>query len=211
MIYLIGGAPRCGKTTIAKQLSRKLKTSWISADTIESVVAAYVSKQDLPKLFPKGVIRKETKLSNDLMYEKYSTKNITDVYIKQSETSWQAIKIMAKCAIQEEHGLIIEGHQIHPKLISQLKKEFTEVKGIIVVRTDLKAIVLGALKNKFKKDWFIKNTKNPETYQKMGLMIKNYSQYFVKESKKYNIKIINTQTGFRKQVKLAVQYLVKYE
>jgi len=207
MIYLIGGAPRCGKTTIAKQLSKELKSSWLSADMIESVIASYTSKNDLPKLFPKGIIRKKTKLSNDLMYEQYSTKKITDVYIRQSKTSWRAIRVMAQCAIQEEHDLIIEGHQIHPQLISQLKKELVEVKGIIVVRNDLEAIISGALKNKFKKDWFIKNTKNHETYKKMGLMIKNYSQYFIRESKKYNIKIINTEIDFKKRIRIAVKYL----
>jgi len=45
MIYLIGGAPRCGKTKVAKQLSKKLGIPWISADSLEGVVAAYVNKK----------------------------------------------------------------------------------------------------------------------------------------------------------------------
>lgn len=207
MIYLIGGAPRCGKTTIAKQLSKKIKSSWLSADMIESVIASYISKKDLPKFFPKSIIRKKTKLSNDLMYSQYSIKKITDAYIKQSKTSWTAIKIMAECAIKEEHDLIIEGHQIHPQLISKLKKDLVEVKGIIVVRENLEAIVSGALKNKFKKDWFIKQTKNSETYKQMGSMIKNYSEYFIQESKKHKIKVINTEANFQGQIKSVIKYL----
>jgi cytidylate kinase len=58
MIYLIGGAPRCGKTTIAKKLSKKLLISWISADTIESMIATNTSSRDIIKLFPKSIIRK---------------------------------------------------------------------------------------------------------------------------------------------------------
>ncbi len=38
MIYLIGGPPRCGKTTLAKEMSKKLEIPWISSDALEVVV-----------------------------------------------------------------------------------------------------------------------------------------------------------------------------
>jgi len=44
MIYLIGGPPRCGKTNIAKKLSK----SWISADTIESMIRENADKKGNP-------------------------------------------------------------------------------------------------------------------------------------------------------------------
>jgi 2-phosphoglycerate kinase len=207
MIYLIGGAPRCGKTTIAQKLSKELGISWIPADAIESMVARYILKGDLPRLFPKSIMRKKTKLSNDLMYGKYSVKEITDAYIKQSRASWKAVKVLTECALHEHHDFIIEGHQIHPQLIFQLKKEFKNIKGIAIVRTDLKSIVSGALKNSHPNDWFIKKTKKQDTYEKMGLMIKRYSQYFIKESSKYNIEVINTERDFKKQIKLAIKRL----
>lgn len=34
MIYLIGGAPRAGKSVLGQQLATKLKTSWISTDLL---------------------------------------------------------------------------------------------------------------------------------------------------------------------------------
>lgn len=207
MIYLIGGSPRCGKTTIARRLAEKLGTAWISADAIESVVAAYTRPADIARLFPKGVIRKQTRMSNDIMYAKHSTDKITAAYIKQSKTSWTAMDVLVKCALQEEHDLIIEGHQIHPQFISKMVKKYKKVKGIIIVRTNLKKIVTGALKGQAKNDWFIKKTKNPETFEKIGLMIKAYSDYFISESKKYRIKVINTDSNFSSQVKLAVNYL----
>ena len=208
MIYLIGGAPRCGKTTIAQQLSKSLRVSWISADAIESIVASHTPKKDLPKLFPKGVIRHQTRQSNDLMYEQYSTQEITDVYIRQSKASWRAIRVLIECSIKEGHDFIIEGHQIHPQLIAQLKEEFKGIKGLIIVRTDLDAIVSGALKSTAPNDWFIQKTKNIETYSKMGLMIQAYSQYFIEESSKYHIKVIATDNHFRQQLKKAKDYLI---
>ena len=34
MIYLIGGAPRVGKSILGQQLAAKLNTSWISTDLL---------------------------------------------------------------------------------------------------------------------------------------------------------------------------------
>lgn len=34
MIYLIGGAPRCGKSILAQQVSANLKADWISTDLL---------------------------------------------------------------------------------------------------------------------------------------------------------------------------------
>ena len=38
MIYLIGGAPRAGKTILGQQLSARLKTGWISTDLLQEVL-----------------------------------------------------------------------------------------------------------------------------------------------------------------------------
>ena len=32
MIYLIGGPPRCGKTTLARQLARIVQSPWLQTD-----------------------------------------------------------------------------------------------------------------------------------------------------------------------------------
>lgn len=43
MKYLIGGPPRCGKTTLAKELSSRLGVSWISTDMIDNMLKPYLS------------------------------------------------------------------------------------------------------------------------------------------------------------------------
>ena len=39
MLYLIGGAPRCGKTLLAQRLGSALGAGWCSTDTVRDVVA----------------------------------------------------------------------------------------------------------------------------------------------------------------------------
>ncbi len=205
MIYLIGGPPRCGKTTVAKKISK----SWISADTIESIVASNTDKQDFARLFPKSVIRKETKQSNDIMYNSYSAKAIVKAYIKQSKASWKAIETMVACELNEGHDYIIEGHQIHPELMNDLVKKYKR-KNIVplsLTRFNKDEIVSGCQKHKAKNDWFIQKTKDKGTFYKIAEMIRVYSEFFEKEANKYGVKIINIDGNFAKQIKEAIHYL----
>jgi len=56
-IILIGGPPRCGKTTLAKRVSHELGIPWISTDAFDDIVKEYVPAEERDKLFPKTVLR----------------------------------------------------------------------------------------------------------------------------------------------------------
>ena len=201
MIYLIGGPPRCGKTTLAKRLGRP----WISADMLESIVREHTKKTDLDRLFPKNVMRKKTKDSNDLMYGAYSAVAIAKAYIAQAKASWKAIETVVECEISEGYDYVIEGHQIHPKLVAKLMKRYgKEIAPLFLVRSDIDDIVSGCLKNKAKNDWFLQNTRDKKTYYKIAEMIRVYGEYFEKEAGKYGLKVANMDGDFEgKMAKIA--------
>ncbi len=95
MIYLIGGPPRCGKTTLAKEMSKKLKIPWISSDALEVVSREYVSKDRWRKLYPYSFLRKERgNRNNDKFYNKYSAREIINVLKKQAKASFRLLKIV---------------------------------------------------------------------------------------------------------------------
>ena len=52
MIYLIGGAPRCGKTKIAKALAEKTHFPWFPADYLGAVVFPYIPENEQGTKFP---------------------------------------------------------------------------------------------------------------------------------------------------------------
>lgn len=207
MIFLIGGAPRCGKTTIAKKLSKKLSVSWISADTIEGMVKVSTSGEKRDKLFPKNVIRRKTRQSNDIMYSRYSATEIKNVYIKQAKSSWKAIFAMVEQEVKEGNSFIIEGHQVHPKLMSLLTTKFGKenIRPLVVTRFNTNTIVDGCLMHKAKNDWFIQKTNNKEIFYKIAEMIKSYSKFFDKDAKKYNIHTINVDIDFLSQINKIVK------
>jgi adenylate kinase family enzyme len=67
MIYLIGGSPRSGKTTVAKKLAAVLGISWISADTLQGLAKHFTPLSEHTKKFPINALRKNTKNSNRLV------------------------------------------------------------------------------------------------------------------------------------------------
>ena len=60
MIYLIGGSPRCGKTTVAKKLAMKSHIPWFPADYLASAVSQYISEGERADKFPLAIFVNKT-------------------------------------------------------------------------------------------------------------------------------------------------------
>lgn len=208
MIYLIGGAPRSGKTTLAKKLSDKLHIPWISIDTLETVISKYVSKKDYTSSFPKNILREQTKQSNDLMYSQYTDKEITRAYIRQARTSWPAIEAFVASEIRNNNNFILEGHQLHPKIVSTLLKKYkNKIRAVFLGRGEAKIIISSATSFSTKNDWFTKKTKNKDIYPYIAQMIITYSNFFQSEAKKYKQKYFNVDKGFNKVLSIALKLI----
>jgi 2-phosphoglycerate kinase len=201
MIYLIGGAPRSGKTTIAKKLSMDLNVSWISVDTLEGLAQHFTPKHEYAKKFPKNIMRVETGNNNDNMYSKYSSSQITKAYIAQAKSSWEVINVLIEWLLGEHHSYIIEGHQIHPKLVAQLLKKHgnIKIKAVFLTRHTVSTIVASAKQGKDPNDWFITKTNQESTYPKIATMLSEYGNYLKAEAKKYKLKHYDMDNGFNKQ------------
>ena len=155
------------------------------------------NKADLDRLFPKNVLRRKTKNSNDLMYTTYSAKEIVRAYIQQSKASWKAIESVVASEMAEGHDYTLEGHQIHPALVAKLVKKYgKDIRPIFLVRTNAEDIVSGCLRHKAKNDWFIHQTTHPATYHKIAEMLILYSRYYIKEAKKVGLEVVNMDGDF---------------
>ena len=73
---------------MAKKLAISLGVSWISADTLEGLAKHFTSPKEYSRKFPKNIIRKETKNSNDLMYSKYTAEQIKKVHQEVEKQQW---------------------------------------------------------------------------------------------------------------------------
>lgn len=208
MIYLIGGPPKCGKTTFAKALSQELGIPWISADTLQTIGRAYSPKEADIKKYPHAAIRKGNR-NNDEFYQKHSPKKITTAYIKQAKATSLAIDMTAICEITDGNDYIIEGYQVEPVLAAKLCKKYGQEKFtcLFLTKMDSKRFVQDLKKSTTPNDWILTNTKKEVTFEKIAEMVKVYSSYFGKEAKKYGFKCVDLSHGFEDTLQAFVKGL----
>jgi 2-phosphoglycerate kinase len=205
MIYLIGGPPKCGKTTLAKTLSKSLGIPWVSTDTLQCVIKPYMNEEDSLKKFPTNYQRGK---DNDEKYSKFSSKEIIEAYQQQAKTVYQAIDMFAICEITDGNDFIIEGYHIEPELVTELIRKYPEkIKSIFLVKSDKEKFVGDIKKSTTPNDWIIARTKNEETYQKIATMICEYGNFFEKESEKHGFRVLNMDDDFDNRIKKATEYL----
>jgi len=199
MIYLIGGPPKCGKTTLAKKLANKFQIPWISADTLQNIVWSYTPKEKHAVLFPHSYLREE---SNDEFYSKNSPQEIIKNYIAQGETTYDAISMMAETYLTDKDDFIVEGYQVTPEIVDRIFKKFGQehVKAVFLVKYDERKFIQDIHKSTTPNDWILRKTKNEGTYELIAKMIVEYSHYFEKEAKKYEFKIFNMDNEFENQL-----------
>jgi 2-phosphoglycerate kinase len=208
MIYLIGGPPKCGKTTLAKMMLKKFGIPWISTDTLQNVGWVYFSKKDKKSKFPSKQLKVK---NNDEKYKKYSIKEIITAYIKQANTAYKAVDMFALCEIKDGNDYIIEGYHIEPKLAYELIKKYgtKNIRPVFLVKSDQNKFIKDIKKSTTPNDWILARTKNIATYAKIAEMVCEYSKYFKRKVKKYNYKVYNTDKNFNKQLNKAIRYLKK--
>src|SRR3989344_1720203 len=206
MIYLIGGPPKCGKTTLSKKLSREFGIPWISADTLQNIVKAYTPKEKHKTLFPHSYLRGG---SNDEFYSKHLTKEIVKNYIKQGKATYDAISMMAETYLADEDDFIVEGYQITPEIVNRIIKKFGKehIKAVFLVKRNEQKFIDSIHKSTTPNDWVIRKTKHESTYGKIAKMITEYGKYFEKEAKKHGFKVFNMDENFNEQLNDIKNYL----
>ena len=214
MIYLIGGPPKCGKTTLAKKLSKKLKIQWVASDTLQIVarkyVAKYAPKETYEKLYPHNALKGKT---NDETYSLATPKQISNNYIRQAKTSYDAIDMFAICEITDGNDYIIEGYHVTPQLAARLIKQYGKehFQVVFIVKKDIEEFVKNVEKSTTPNDWILAKTKNRETLYKIAEMISKYSQYFESEAKKYKFKVKNLDRDFNKEIRAIINKFAAQE
>lgn len=208
MIYLVGGPPKCGKTTLAKIFSKQFDIPWISADTLQAIGRAYGSDADDGAKYPHSLIRKGHR-DNDVFYSKHSPREIVSAYTKQAKATALAIDMMAICEITDGNDYLIEGYQVEPRLVARLIKKYGKEKlsAVFLSKSDPRRFVQDLKKSTTPNDWILTNTKKEETLVKIAEMVKLYSAYFKREAKKHGFQHLDLSHDFESTLKKAVSVL----
>ncbi len=210
MIYLIGGPPKCGKTTLAKKLSRKLKIPWVAADTLQVVaqkyVKKYVSRNEFRRLYPSSVNKGKT---TDETYSLRTPRQRARDYQQQAKASYDGIEMFSLCEIKDQNDYIIEGFQVTPQLAARLIKKYgaRNFRVLFLYKQDSEKFVRDVRKSSTPNDWILRDTKHHRTLYKIAEMVSIYGQFFVRESKKYKFKSLSMDSDFGGQLTKAIVLL----
>lgn len=210
MIYIIGGPPRCGKTTLAKAMSKKMRIPWISCDTLEVVVGEYMSQADWDTTHPYSVLRRTLK-TNDRFYAALKPQKIISVLRAQARATFPAIAMMVLSELTEGNDYIIEGYHIDPSFAVQLIKKHgrKNVRAIFLTKHDPEKFAVDVHKSTTPNDWLILGTKHKHTFVTIGKMVALYSTFFQKEARRNRLPSISMDVQFEKQLKRAIKLLTK--
>ena len=119
MIFLLGGPPKVGKSTISSKIRQKHSVSVVSTDSLGAVLENVWSPETAPDLF---AIDKFNKILS-AEREKLITKDLAELidYVrKESRVVWQAVVAFARRENEEGRDVLIEGVGVLPELVNQL-------------------------------------------------------------------------------------------
>ncbi len=212
MIYLIGGPPRSGKTTLAKVLARKLRIPWISTDTLEVISREYIPKSQWKRLYPYSYLRRKGKArNNDEFYEIYSASKIIQVLRAQAKSAYKAIDAMIANEIDNGNDYIVEGYHLAPEFVQKLMKSHgrKNIRTLSLTKSDAEKFAVDVHHSSTPNDWLLVLTKKEKTFLKVGNMVALYSRFFEKGAKKYGFNTLSMDCNFKTQLKKGVDLLTK--
>ncbi|MEI6478016.1 MAG: hypothetical protein WCO52_03450 [bacterium] len=207
MIYLIGGPPRCGKTTLARALSKRLHIPYVPADYLMSVISPYIPHEEMAERLPRWHARVQTDKSNDRMYAEYSPEQILGFYNKEAETYWPGIKNFILYALHDDQDFIIEGGQLRPDLVHS----FVESEGVERFRTVFLYKSGDSIADELKEgndpnDWAKRDT-SEETYHRIAEMIRVFSAQVVAECDTHGLRAYDTSGDFQMHIERLTEEL----
>ena len=174
-IILIGGVPCIGKSTVAKNIAKKINIGYISTDTIRAILRTISNKKEYHSLHFFINQKAELYLPNT------EIETIIQDYINESQAVWLGIKNIIR-RNGDDDIKIIEGVANLPVLCKKSK-----LKNImpIFLYFDNEDIIR---KNLFSRGLWGKSKKLKE--YELNYLIE-FNKYIIDSAKKYNYQLVN--------------------
>lgn len=189
MLYLIGGAPRVGKSVIAKQLMKETGAPWLSTDVLRSVISEVVPEESRKKLFPYAGAT-----DDDVVFAEP-----IDTIVAQQFAEACSMKVGLDKFMQHQldvhDDFILEGVHLLPEHIADFYKKHPslkdQIKVLFIIDNNVENVLKGIQANTSHFDWLA--GAKPNTYKAVAEFVAQFSNYMEKEVEKYGmLKFIKT-------------------
>jgi len=175
MLYILGGAPRAGKSILARQFVVKKQTPYLPLDPLITL---------LSKGFPKSGIKH------------------LQPFIPKAKKLWPILKPFLLHTISEEPKYLIEGDAILPKFMPELLDEYREeVKVVFLGYAEITPKKKLAEMRKFggqKDDWVQKQS--DKFMLELIITMVEFSKYLKSECEKYGLSYLDVSTEFNQNL-----------
>ncbi len=236
MLYLIGGPPRCGKTTVARHLARITGASLLGLDNIERAVYHYLSSEERATTMPH--FAEET---NNERYAAHTVPEIIAMLQACARALWPAIHILMHQAVESDRDVILDGYHFEPRVLAELTPPGSRpgedgrsltpyqaamvargsghalphagdprIRAVFLCREDPADIVASLTKTDDPNDWIVCQPNTPETLQRIAAMISGYSHYIRQEAEAYGGVVFSMDHAFHSQVERVLACLTDH-
>jgi hypothetical protein len=205
VIYLIGGPPRCGKSTVAGQLAGLVGCSWLPCDYLGSVIYRYLPTEEREIRFPSM----DAEGGNDARYTIFSAEEMLAGYRTRARTAELGMQAVIEYASADERDLILEGFHIEPGFARRMATTYGEsrIKAVFLYKEDIDGIVAGLKLGTGPNDWVRGNTREEATYRKIALMIGEYGRAIRAEADAHSLPAFKMDHTFRGQIAVVLRHL----
>lgn len=205
MIYLIGGAPRVGKSIAAKHVSERAHATFISTDDVCSKVSNQLSEEERKIQFPLPGFS-GTASENVLTPEKRVELSIVSAKSLEPE-----IDRLISEALRKDESLVIEGVHLLPEYVRQLLAQYGAEKFhvVFVGLTNVDRVVEGIMKNTSPDNWM--RDSNPDVIRQVAEFVASFSRYMREESKQNHLFYQERTEDFESDIKLLAEQLFDHD
>ena len=120
MIFLLGGAPRVGKSIISSEIRQKHAVSVVSTDTLSAVLENALSPEATPDLFVFSRFY-EMPVADRVKLMVNDPAELIDYVRRESRVVWKAVETFIRREEDEGRDALIEGAAVLPELVNQLE------------------------------------------------------------------------------------------
>lgn len=202
MIYLIGGAPRVGKSTLAKKIADSTKSHLVSTDTLCRRMIENLSAEEKRLLFPvpsfSGTASENTLTPEErILLQGISAKSVEP----------ELEKIIAQ-ALSKNESLVLEGIHLFPNYVHQLllKRGPTKFTTLFIGQTATDLVVEGIVKNTSPNNWLRES--NPDVIRQVADFVAVFSKYIQEEAALHDLIYQERTPIFESDLERFSQYLL---
>lgn len=199
MIYLIGGAPRVGKSLMAKKRAEETKSHFISTDDVCGEFVSGLSEEQRKQQFLMP------NFSGEASHNTMQPAERVDLQIVSAKSLEPELDRIISEAIQKQETIVLEGIHLLPSHVRGLKEKYgTEnIFTIFVGSSDLDLVVDGIYKNTNPHNWL--KDSDEAVIQQVGEFVVEFSNRIKKEAEENSVPYIERTKDFEADVN---QFLV---